>query len=102
MNLLKVGISEENLVDNYEMQEEKQQRERAVDDLRERIGKAKDKRIDRAQLNGAGLAEIDTSKDNNLLSTVDWVNRCRNKNQIRVNHLARSRAKHMQRGISTK
>ena len=81
LNLLKVGMSWENkekaAIGNYQAQLEKEENIRIIDGVREKIGKAKEKRVDRAQLKGIGLAEVDAARDTNLLSTIHWVMKSR-------------------------
>ena len=66
-------------VKSYEEQLKNEKRKRAVEEVRGRLGEAKERRIDKAKLTGAGLAEFNVEEDTNLLSTADWVKRSRSK-----------------------
>ena len=80
---LTMGMSweskEKAAIDNYQAQSDKEKKVRCIEDIKERIEKTKEKRIDRAPIKGVGLADVNAVTDTNILSTVRWVMSTRSK-----------------------
>lgn len=65
-------------VDNFRNKAEKEKKSREAEELRLKLEKAKEKRVDKERLAGAGLSEIGKeAEDTSLLSAADWVKRSR-------------------------
>ena len=66
-------------VDNFREKQENARKEKESAELREKLEKAKEKRLLNAKFSGNGLGEVKDAAEGELLSAADWVKRSRKK-----------------------
>eukprot|EP01041_Mallomonas_annulata_P000463 gene463-862_t len=70
---------EQEAVDNFQQNAASKQKQREENELKDRLEKAKNKRLLHAKLDGAALSEVNKEEDKAFVSAADWVRRSRNK-----------------------